>query len=679
MAQQVIAVVQQSFVAISDDGQDIALPGNSGSATQTLDHTHQAPSGNSGSFPSINQSTNSLRIQGPGRNFGNAGGWSTGSSEYTPELAVSQRGIHQHKAFVLKKHAVGDTAGIYGYIWSDGGVHGQSDEGVTAMTLELNEFPGYFHGQVVSSTGKGDTKPVFKNTSGNAWTTDGAFMLNISKGSIAGNILSPSQRLSVNATANIVEQTFLNYLPVTAGSLPISEAIGICDSPIPANQFTADAPQLIGVDVRLVKINGSYKKFTAGSYVTVGSNWFPEQAQLLSVVDTGVGTQTLAMKLRNPSGIAIVFQGGIAGQFISFDANLAFSQMRSSYFAFGSLTGSDLIYGLQVAGSVEIDFTLPMIDNEATMDDGGPNSGFHLFPGAEVVCNADQGFDCTLEQNGVLWEAGDTVENPHYPIGGGVALTITKTQNSPSSPRSGSGVLLLSGGGTGFGGGNTFIARLKNENPPSMYKGAGGPLTAPGGIELLGPSRHKFYAEYAPESDGAVVYVNSVGTNPVRFGALNSGGGNLWFIPATGTWQFDGPVDVPSMICRSTLGVGGGAAFLSSRVQVTGTNDYAEITFTGVFDKQTQRIRVYDGGYPLNTSMYFDSLFNGGFNFRIPDANGTLQTAVAIDANGVHVAGTVDATNFSKNGGPLTTGLSGEFPVAGVTVVLKDGLIVGIK
>jgi hypothetical protein len=673
MAQQVIAVVNKSFVAISDDGQDIALPGNAGSATQTLDHTHQAPSGNSGSFPSINQSTNSLRIQGPGRNFGNAGGWSTGSSEYTPEIAVSQRGIHQHKAFVLKKHAVGDTAGIYGYIWSDGGIHGQSDEGVTAMTLQLNEFPGYFHGQVVSSTGKGDTKPVFKNTSGNAWTTDGAFMLNISKGSIAGNILSQSQRLSL-----LTAPTFLNFLPVTKGCLPISEAIGFCSTPIPANTHTADSPQPVTITVIPVPINGVAKKFTAGSYVTVASNWFPEQTMLLAVVDNADGTQTLTMNLRNPSGLAIVFQGGIAGQFISFDANLAFSQMRSSYFAFGSLTGSDLIYGLQVAGSVEYDFTLPMIGNEAAMDDGGPNSGFHLYPGAEVVCNADQGFDCTLEQNGVLWEAGDLVENPHYPIGGGVALTITKTQNSPSSPRSGSGVLLLSGGGTGFGGGNTFIARFKNENPPSMYKDAGGPLLAPGGIELLGPSRHKFYAEYAPESDGAVVYLNTVGTNPVRFGALNSGGGNLWFIPATGTWKFDGPVAAPSMTCGA-LGVGGGAAFLSNRVQVQGTNDYADITFTGVFDKQTQRIRVYDGGYPLNTSMYFDSLLNGGFNFRIPDSSGALQTPVAIDANGVHVAGTVDAVNFTKNGGPLTTGLSGDYPVAGVTVTIKDGLIVGIK
>jgi hypothetical protein len=469
----------------------------------------------------------------------------------------------------MRKHAVGDAAGIYGYIECDGGLQGQSDEGVTALTMELHESWGYFHGAVVSSTGKGDTKPIFANTSGNAWTTDGAFMLNISKGTISGNILAPSQRLSLNATANIMETVFLNYLPVTTGCLPVSEAIGICDVAIPANTFTADQPQPVTILVRLVKINGVAKPFTVGSYVSVASNWFPEQAKLLDVVDHGDGTQSLTMNLRNPSGICIVFQNGIAGQYISFDSNT----VRSSYFAFGSLTGSDLIYGVQIGGGVRSDFTLPIHGSEIATDDGGPKSGFHLFPGAEIVMNADQGFDCTLEQNPVLWEAGDVVENPHYPIFGGTALWITKDQTSPSHPSMGSGVMQLVGKGPGFGGGNTYIARLINQNPPEMYQSGGGSIVAPGGIEIQGPIRSMIESGCAPQNGGAVWRIwdhNGDPYAPVHIGDINyASGGNLFFYPkqgGVGEWFVDGTLHAQSgFVANHQPGVSGTLALADGK------------------------------------------------------------------------------------------------------------------
>lgn len=551
MAQQVLTVVNQSFVNISDDGQDINLPGNSGSATQTLDHTQQAPSGSNP--PSFSQHTRKLRIQGPGRNFGNAGGVTVGKSEGSveniPELSVSQRGIHQFKGFQIEKHAVGDFAGIYGYVSYDGGLHGQSDEGVTGMTLELNENSNYFHGTVGSTIGMGDIKPVLNHTCGNSWTTDGAFLLNISKSKVSGNMLSKSQPLMINGM-----QTFLNYLPVTKGCLPISEAIGVSvltTGAIPVNEYTADAPQPVTVTVKLVQIGGVAKPFTVGSYVSVAGNWFPEQAKLTAVVTNPDGTQTLTMNLRNPNNQCIIFQGGIAGQYLCFGANLRASGMRSSYFAFGSLAGSDLIYGVQVCGGLESDYELPMEGSEAAQADGGPNSDFMLIPGAEIVANADQGYNCTLEQNAVLWAPGDDVENPHFPVVGGTALWITKFQQSPSHPRTGNIGFQLGLGGHGIAGGNVAAVRVRNFNPPSMYRAGGGVLQAINGHELLGPYRSHVYAEFAPQDGGAVVLVeNPAGTNAtaeVEIVGINFGsGGNFKFRPAVGDWRFDGPVDAPA-------------------------------------------------------------------------------------------------------------------------------------
>jgi hypothetical protein len=73
---------------------------------------------------------------------------------------------------------------------------------------------------------------------------------------------------------------------------------------------------------------------------------------------------------------------------------------------------------------------LPQLGSEAAVADGGASSGFHLYPGAEVVANADQGFNCTLEQNNVLWAPGDLVENPHFPIFGGTGMWVTRRHAS---------------------------------------------------------------------------------------------------------------------------------------------------------------------------------------------------------------------------------------------------------
>lgn len=536
-----------------------------------LTYTNTSISGSTVGVVSVQQSTLSDTNQGSGWTLGNAGGWSVGKQEYA-ELDISQRGIAQLKSGVLNKHAVGDTAGIYYYVNADGGLSAQSDEGVVGANFQSLENIGYFKASILSTTGTGDQAPTYHTLTGANHTTDGSFMLDISKGTLSGNMSSASVALSLTTGAGSVS-TFLNYLPTTA-TLPVSTAIGIATAAITNPQVTADSPALVTVAVTLCQISSSFPAFTAGSVVTVAGHDYPEQSIIQTASSVVSGVQTLTLKLRNPNTQAILFQGGIQGQFISFDANLSFSGMRSAYYAFGSLTGSDLIYGVNIGGGLAT-HTLPITGNEAAVADGGSSSGFHLYPGAEVVKNTDQGYACTLEQNGVAWANSDLVENPHYPIWGGAGLGVIRQQETPSSSSEGMVGIYLNIDGHGFGGANVAAMRLRSDNPSNYYQADGGPLLAPGGIELFGFYHNGLYMTNSPQGNGACVYVQSpnasgstaaVGIVIVDYHV----GGNLYFRPATGDWRFDGPVDAPGFSQNGTAGATGTATL--AKLTPGGTN-----------------------------------------------------------------------------------------------------------
>lgn len=484
-------------------------------------------------------------VGGGGWNFGNAGGWTTNSVQ-TGEVFFAQRGIAQFNSGTINHHAVGDTAGLYFYTRSDGGIAAGSDEGVTGATFQSLEPEGYFHGTVAATTGTGDQAPTYVHTSGSNWTTDGAFMLNITKGDgVQRNMTGASTSLSLTTFGGVVA-TFLNKLPVSGSpSLLVSTAIGIATAAIANPGVAANNPASTSVTVNLAQIGGIYKPFTVGSAVTVAGNSFPEQSILTAVTaPNGSQQQTLTLRLRNPNTQAVIFQGGIQGQYISFDANLALSGFRSSYYAFGSLTGNDLIYGLNVAGGLT-NQTLPMIGSEAAQSTGA-NSGLHLYPGAEVVNNVDATFNCTLEQNRVAWANGDVVENPHYPVYGGSALLINRIQTTPSNPGFGSSTVQINMDGPGTGGGNTYAVRINNGYMhPENYLGAGGPLQAPGGIVLSGAYNNSITIGQVP--DTGTIFL--IGTNPnnvefVDVLSLNYNlAGKIQFQNSLGRWIFKGQVD----------------------------------------------------------------------------------------------------------------------------------------
>jgi hypothetical protein len=653
-----------SPMSLQSDGSSLYVPGQF-SAGNVYSANLNPLSGAGALTPTLIQND----VWGAGWSLGNSGGWSTTLNE-SVVLNSAQRGITQNRSGVFWKHAVGDTAGIYSYTRADGGVSAASDEGVTAATLQSLENDGYFHGTVVSTTGIGDIAPVFTTSVNPNWTTDGAFMLNITKGTIAGNMTGSSGQVSLDIGSGAAV-TYLNALPVTVtaggSSLPISTAIGIATASIANPQVNAANPVSTTVVVNLAMIGGTFQLFTAGSVVTVAGNEQPEQSVLISASGvTVVGAnhqQTLVMKLRNPNNQAIIFQGGLQGQYLSFDANLALSGMRSSYFVFGSLTGTDLIYGHNVAGGIQGN-VLPQLGAEAAQTTGS-RSGYHLYPGAEVVANTDFHFACILEQNGVHWAVNDAVENPHYPTYGGSALFVVRDQTTPTNPSFGGAGIFLQMLGPGVCA--SHAVRIDNNYiGGSNYLSAGGPLQAPIGIALGGAYSTSFLLQQAPDS-GPIILVsqNNAGASDVTtIIDLNfAAGGNFTHQLSTGTWAVGGNFSASTLQANANITSGGGAAFIGGRVNITGTNDTTECILTG---------STAAGAGNLSSAVRFNAV--GGtvsaLNFDVTDLSGTVFTPLVLDSAGAHVTGAL-----SVNG---STGTAGTFVFGTHTVTIVGGLITSV-
>ncbi len=482
----------------------------------------------------ITQIEANLIVQGGGFNLGNAGGWSNSFGEFLTNN-FNRRGITQTRSGFMAKHAIGDAGGLYTYVTGSGGIAAQSDEGLTAITGQVLESPTWFHGTVSSTTGTGDTTPVLAHTTGDAWTTDGGYLLNITRGTLSGTLTGASTALSLTINSGSVA-TFLNKLTVSGVTLPLSTAIGIVTAPIPNLNTTRDVPVAMTVTVNLAQIGGIFQLFTPGP-CSVAGNEYPEQSIISSASGLLAGNQqTLNLHLCNPNAQAVIFQGGIQGQYISADANV----MRSAYFAFGSLLGTDMIYGNQVAGGVANNL-LPNAGCEAWQATGA-NSAWHLYPGAEVVKNTDSGFACQIEQNGIAWTATDVVECARFPTSGGNAGFFVSNQYMPSNASFGMSGIQLAMDGPGVAGGNTSALRITNAYDPTKYQGSGGPLRAPMGIRMIGTFANILYAYNAPDTD-AVIFVqnnNAAASNTVKVVELNwAAGGNMTFDVAAGRWHVD--------------------------------------------------------------------------------------------------------------------------------------------
>jgi hypothetical protein len=480
-----------------------------------------------------------LDTYGPSISFGNAGGWTVSNVIAAPHIIFGTSGINQYQSATIYKNAVGDLGGIYYYVYG-GGRSAQSDEGVTGMTVESGEINGYFHGTITGSAGEGATSLTLAPTPNapNPWnyTCAGCMLLDISKGSIAGSLNGKSQPFA---------STYLYQLPTTGvtiagspGSLPLTHAWCTTLSAVPPTE-TAGVGTSRTVNCTLGSIRGSTPAFTAGGVVTIAGQWYPEQATLVSAGVPSGGVQSLTLLARNPNPVGfLIFQGGIAGQSLSFDANLAASGFRSSYYVFGSVDGVNLIYGSEIAGTLA-HHQLPRIGSEAEQI----NSGFHLYPSAEVVSNSASPSAPTLEPNTVNWQSGDTVENPRYQSYGGFGIRDFCRQFTPTDQDGATGCLLLQLAGPAISG-NYHPFRIANLNQLALYRAGGGTLDAVPAISVAGPfgDLMQFRSGPSPSGNGfnaifSVLDTAASDTTPFNLFSLpagrQAGGTRVTYDPAT--------------------------------------------------------------------------------------------------------------------------------------------------
>ncbi len=426
---------------------------------------------------------------GPSINFGNAGAWTITKVIDAPRVIFGTSGIDQFESASIVKNGTGDLAGLYFYVYG-GGRAAQSDEGVTGLTVNTGEIGGYFHGTVNGGAGKGSTALSLTASAGVAWnwgsTCNGCMLLDLSKGTIAG---------SLHGASIPFPGTYLNQLPTAgvAGGLPISKAWCKTVTAIPPTD-TAGVGTSRKVSCTLGAIGGETPGFTAGQLVTIAGQWYPEQAPLTAVGPVSGGQQELTLLARNPNPVgSVIFQGGVAGQSLSFDANLAATGFRTSYYVFGSVDGVHLIYGSQIAGDVR-GHVLPRQGSEAETT----SSGFHLYPSAEVVANTAQPSSPVLEPNGVDWAAGDVVENPRFQSFGGTGIRDICQEYTPTDEWGYGTCLMVQAAGPGVSG-TYHPFRVINYNKLSSYLAGGGVLDpvpilfaeGPFGdlLQMPGPSR----------------------------------------------------------------------------------------------------------------------------------------------------------------------------------------------
>ncbi len=540
---------------------------------------------------------NTLTVNQPSYSWGNNGGWGVQKNSYD-EIIFNSRGIAQTRSVWCEKHAVGDAAcGDYLYGFTDGGQTAQSDEGFTMDTREGGESDQYFHGTVGANAFGGVTLLPVVFTSGQNSTTDGAFMLDISRGTISGTVTGPDA---------IVDGTSVHTLPVTA-NLPTSSGIGIINTPLPVIAV-ANVPESIAIDVSL-----THGSFNVGLACLAGG-WYPEQVSITQVSTPNGTSQTVTLTHKNPNPSAStdpnnpssLWQGGVCGNYLSLDRNLARDGFRTSYPIVGATDPSHLAYVWNVGGSVRANglqvYLQPTSLSNLTRKNGvvtasfanssssfiynhapsvviagasdpsfngtvsspvytngqnyslswqqaGPDStaasatidlppdyyGFHLYPGAEVLAPQNAG-GVPLEPNSVPWTPGDSIENPHNPS---FIMNYRMTQVTQHTLPNGGDSNAEMWGFHGAGISNNFRpSTWINNNPCNLYVGCGGTLEPIIWTIHRGPYSVLHSVESAPMNGGALFNVgcDSNGCDhPGPYALFNMQNGRIVYDPTTST------------------------------------------------------------------------------------------------------------------------------------------------
>ena len=445
---------------------------------------------------------------GAGLDLGGArGGWTLQQGEYRLVTSYA-RGITQNLELVSHCRRIGDCANYF-YIEHDGGVAGEGDEAVEALGLQANEALSPYVGKLLGTSGVGDRRPKLSGV-GDQWVTDGGILVDVKEDAVEGELTGKSALVG----------GYLVQLRLTAEVLPKTKAWGtvLAGYGKPATLANVSVP--VTVDVTLGSVAGTQGKFVPGLVCVSGPGHF-EQAVIeelpadAPLPAASPGHQWLRMLVRYPNAAVtsegkvrapMLFQGGVCGLYVSADEDVKFSGMRTTYPAFGSLGGSDLITGKQVGGGIMP--YLPQVGSQAWAASGA-RSRFHLYPGAEIVANT--GLAPELEPNAVAWAVGDRVESPHHMTVGQNVLFLVDQQGSPTDQSYGGSGITLTMQGKGMAGQHKGIF-IANQESRGSYRPYGGPLAPPNAIAMQGQFGNMLNLYNAPNGSlSAVTFCTAAG------------------------------------------------------------------------------------------------------------------------------------------------------------------------
>lgn len=495
-----------------------------GKLNQPASFSHLATTPNS-QVPYVEQQDQFMTIDGPGFSHGNYGLWSA-SSNFQATLFGYTRGINHTVTAYNNVMAEGDKAAIYAYINSVGGLTAPSDEGCTGINVEVMEFDAHLKATISTTTGNGDQAPTLKVNAGSPnWLTDGGILMNISKGTISGTLTGNFVPVNVDGTAGAggtqagwkrpTAGNGLNAFPVSLATgsapLPVSSAWGHVASNalwpndttgskmvIPDTGFPSTNRAAIQVQVTLLPVGGVVKPFKVGHPIWIAGYNRSEQSVITYASAVNDSTQTIGFSYAYMQPEAYIFQDGLVGQYISMDAELPFSGLRSSWRAFASLDGTHLITHYNAEGSpTPLNFVSGL---SASRCNGSASAAFHLYPGAENIANINiaqtvainQPPVPTLEQNSVTWAVGDQVECTMPSFFGGHCGWFPKWQYTQCLPGFGSSGIEIDLQGTGVGP-ESVALQMVNGSAGTQYLDQGGPLVRPVAIDVQGPWQNLIY------------------------------------------------------------------------------------------------------------------------------------------------------------------------------------------
>ena len=402
-------------------------------------------------------------------------------------LDNTTRGIKQLYSGNFNNDGEGDTALKYVYLDTvPSGLKDGSCEGTTASTWEVREYRSNFMGAVATTTGRGDTQPTYTLTlqsggdAGQSVIADGGILINASLGTVAGTMGgfgSPYEnwlaRMPITVTAGAVN----NALPICSAWGGFADTLNATNEP--TSQYRQDT-----VTVNLSIQGKTSNPFTVGVCRLMGSGR-PEMVVVSAVGTPSNGQQSVTFQHRYPQFGGYLFQGGLAGQVMSFDANYAFSGRRTSH-PVASIDGTSVLYSVYLNGAAQAN-VLPMSGLEAANPRIPSLAGVHFFPGAEVTAvltpRGSNPPACLLETNDMAWAAGHLVEALFPCWWGGNMNWQTIYHSTPAHQSFNSTGYNLNMSGPGIGGSFTPFL-INGANPDSMYRIGGGPLRKPLGYTI---------------------------------------------------------------------------------------------------------------------------------------------------------------------------------------------------